>query len=302
MPDSALEGTESQFLDLLGAAAGIHAVRLRLSYLPEVERGPDAARRLSKYYWPIDRLLAMPLHALIVTGAEPRAQRLEDERYWHRLLDVLTWASQHTLSSVWSCLAAHAAVLHLDGIERRRLSAKCCGVFPHAITPHPLTTGVGSSMPMPHSRWNDLPSDSLTEAGYTILARSPDVGAGCFVKRHHESLFVFVQGHPEYDERALLKEYQRDVGRYMRREYERYPTLPAHYFSAETVSALSRFERDGSADPSPERLEDFPFAMAAESVRHSWREAGVQFYRNWLAYLATERRGTRVPVHVSLPR
>jgi homoserine O-succinyltransferase len=302
MPDSALEGTESQFLDLLSAAAGVHAVRLRLAYLPEVERGPDAARRLHKYYWPIDRLLAMPLHALIVTGAEPRAQRLQDERFWDRLIAVLEWASENTVSSIWSCLAAHAAVLHLDGIERRRLTSKCCGVYPHEITPHHMTAGIGPSMPMPHSRWNDLPPDRLAEAGYTFLARSPEVGVGCFARNHRESQFVFIQGHPEYDERALLKEYQRDVGRFVRGEQKRYPTVPAHYFSEETASALYEFEQRASAYPSPDQLESFPFAMAAAGLDHGWREAGVRLYRNWLAYLAAERGETRTRSTMSLAR
>jgi len=43
MPDAALRPTEGQFAALLGAAAGdVHDVRLRLSHLPEIARGPEA--------------------------------------------------------------------------------------------------------------------------------------------------------------------------------------------------------------------------------------------------------------------
>ena len=45
MPDSALEGTESQFVALLSAACGPHTVRLRVSSIPEVPRGPEARAR-----------------------------------------------------------------------------------------------------------------------------------------------------------------------------------------------------------------------------------------------------------------
>jgi homoserine O-succinyltransferase/O-acetyltransferase len=37
-----------------------------------------------------------------------------------------------------------------------------------------------------------------------------------FVK-YNRSLFVLLQGHPEYDSATLLREYRRDVGRFLRR-------------------------------------------------------------------------------------
>jgi hypothetical protein len=57
----------------------------------------------------------------IVTGAEPRAARLTDEPYWTALTQVMDWARENTISSVYSCLAVHAAVLHMDGVERHKL-------------------------------------------------------------------------------------------------------------------------------------------------------------------------------------
>ena len=42
---------------------------------------------------------------------------------------LVDWAKDHTASTIWSCLAAHAAVLHSDGIERRALEHKLFGVF-----------------------------------------------------------------------------------------------------------------------------------------------------------------------------
>ncbi|HUJ53230.1 MAG TPA: homoserine O-succinyltransferase, partial [Steroidobacteraceae bacterium] len=133
MPDAALRSTEEQFRGLLQAAAGSRAVRVRLSSFPELPRSSEAVEHIARSYWPIDELLAAPLDALIVTGTEPRAARLSDEPYWQRSVDLLAFAEQHTAASVWSCLAAHSAVLHLDGIERRRLTEKRCGVYEHAI-------------------------------------------------------------------------------------------------------------------------------------------------------------------------
>src|ERR1700761_2392352 len=122
MPDSALEATEAQFARLLSAAAGSLLVRLRLSFLPEVPRGPAGLEHVNgDRYWPIDELQREPPDALIVTGTEPVAPLLSDEPYWDRLRDLVRWADANTTSSIWSCLAAHAAVELRDGIRRRRL-------------------------------------------------------------------------------------------------------------------------------------------------------------------------------------
>src|SRR2546429_661737 len=124
MPDAALASTEAQFSALLAAAAGRHSVQLRFSSLPEVPRGPDARARIARGYWPIETLLAAEPDALIVTGTEPIAARLADEPYWRRLVELITWAEEHAVASIWSCLAAHAVVERIDGIQRRRLAEK----------------------------------------------------------------------------------------------------------------------------------------------------------------------------------
>src|SRR5271154_5038911 len=139
MPDSALEGTEQQFSMLLGAAAARRPVRLRYSSLAEVPRGTDARAWIDARYWPLPQLLEGPVDALIVTGAEPRTPSLREEPYWTRLGQLVEFAERSTISSIWSCLAAHAAALHLDGVERVRFSQKLCGVYAHSISgDHPL--------------------------------------------------------------------------------------------------------------------------------------------------------------------
>jgi homoserine O-succinyltransferase len=147
MPDAALRATESQLSRLLEAAAGTLSVHLRYSYLPEIVRSSAALKRLQEHYWPIEALLGAGLDALIVTGTEPVAPSLREERYWPRLIQVLNWAETHTISSLWSCVAAHAAALHLDGIARRRLPQKCCGVFEHSdLRQHALMGGLSAPL------------------------------------------------------------------------------------------------------------------------------------------------------------
>jgi homoserine O-succinyltransferase/O-acetyltransferase len=197
MPDAALQSTENQFAGLLQEASGGQTVRLRFSSLPKLPRSPQALELTRDRYWPLAELLAAPLDALIVTGTEPRAPVLTEEPYWQHLVELLSFAREHTVASIWSCLAAHGAVLEMHGIERQRLPDKRCGVYLHDILKeHSLLDGVSAPLPMPHSRWNELPPAELRAAGYTLLSWSDETGADAFV-REERSLLLFFQGHPE---------------------------------------------------------------------------------------------------------
>ena len=193
----------------------------------------------------------------------------------------MDFADRPTVSSIWSCLAAHAAVLSLDGVVRQRLAEKRCGVYDHHVRAgHALTDGLATPHPVPHSRWNDLPLGELKEAAYTILCESDATGADTFVK-NQRSLLVFLQGHPEYEERTLLKEYQRDVQRFISGQQANYPTLPAGYFNPEAATLLDDFKRQAierfPAGPYPA----FPFTAVAATLSSHWRAPAARLYANW---------------------
>ena len=289
MPDAALEATERQFLALLAAAADDIVVRLTPYALPDVPRAEWGRRHVNSFYSGIGDLWDRQLDGLIVTGTEPRGSDLRAEPYWGSLTRVLEWAECHTHSTVWSCLAAHATVLHLDGIGRRALSDKRFGVFECArVADHPLTAGVPSRLSMPHSRWNDIPEEALTASGYRVLTRSTEAGVDAFVKQR-QSLFVFFQGHPEYEATTLLLEYRRDLGRFLRGERETYPRLPRGYFDDETVETLIALRARALSDRREELIEEFPTARLAGRVANTWRSAAARLYRNWLVYLCVQK-------------
>jgi homoserine O-succinyltransferase len=290
MPDTALEATEAQFARLLRAASGPLPVELRVAYLPEVPRGPEAREFIARNYWHIEQLTAASPDALIVTGLEPKAAKLVDEPYWRRLEQLLAWAQVRTASSIWSCLAAHAAVQQLDGIMRHRLDQKRFGVFQHSLLEgHPLLAGVAAPLCLPHSRWNELPVQELRTAGYTLLSWAPETGADVFVKQT-QSLLVFLQGHPEYEPTTLLKEYRRDVGRFLRGQQANYPSQPKGYFSAAAAAQLDAFEQRARAQRTEETLADFPTLDPGAYMGDRWGGAAAQFYRNWLTLVAAAGR------------
>ena len=300
MPDSALQSTEAQFGGLLEGASGTQSVTVRYSSFPELPRGPEALAHIDRSYWPLDELLAEPLDALIVTGTEPRAPRLEDEPYWHRFAQLLEWAEANTHASIWSCLAAHAAVQSLDGIERRRMPEKRSGVYDHqTASADPLLAGTPAVLRMPHSRWNELSVEALRGAGYQMLSWSALSGADAFVRRRR-SLMLFFQGHPEYEGATLLKEYRRDVTRFLNAQQPHYPTVPHGYFSQQAIEVLEKFRDEALAQRRPELMERFPFAAIAAGLTNSWGETAVAIYRNWLSYIVSAKSATHVSEPVSL--
>ena len=289
MPDAALNATERQFLALLRAAAGDIAVHLTLYTLPEVPRTEFGREQVSRYSDFRD-LWNSHHDGLIVTGTEPRAADLKDEPYWNSLTNVLEWAESHTYSTILSCLAAHAGILHLDGIARRPLGDKRFGVFECVrVSDHPLTAAAPSRLQMPQSRWNEIPEEALLACGYRVLTRSADAGVDAFVKQR-KSLFVFFQGHPEYEATTLLLEYRRDIGRFLRRERDTYPPMPHGYFDEETVEVLTALRERALLDRREELLAEFPTAMAAGKVTNTWRSTAESLYRNWLQYICAEKK------------
>jgi homoserine O-succinyltransferase/O-acetyltransferase len=290
MPDAALEDTEMQFFELLDSAAGEIPVSLKLYSLPEIPRNGLGTQRLRDFYLGINDLLNCRFDGIIMTGTEPRRPDLRDEPYWSILATVLDWAEQNTFSTVLSCLAAHAGVLHSNGIPRHPLGDKQFGVFDFEKSrDHTLTNNIGNVIRIPHSRWNEVRADALTSCGYDVLVQSADAGIDLFVKKKKNSLFVHFQGHPEYGARTLLKEYRRDVKRFLRKERETYPSVPHGYFDAESSKCLAHFRETALADPREDLLTVFPEAAVGGTLENTWHASAVSVYRNWLQYIVSRK-------------
>jgi homoserine O-succinyltransferase len=292
MPDPALEDTELQFFELLDTASGDVPVLIKLYSLPEIIRTDRAQLHLKAHYFGIDDLLHAKFDGVIITGTEPRQPNLRDEPYWRTMVDVFDWAESNTTSAVLSCLAAHASVLHSDAIERRPLADKQFGVFDYKRScEHPLTNGATPTVRFPHSRWNEVREDALSSHGYTVLTRSPDAGVDLFVKQKRQSLFVHFQGHPEYFGRTLLKEYRRDIRRFLTGERDTYPSMPHGYFGSEAVQLLNEFRQHAEGHRQEDLLDVFPETAVADTLQNSWRESALCVYRNWLQILFSKRTG-----------
>ena len=293
MPAAAFAATERQFLALLNSASGDIPVRLSLYTLPGKRLSELEANQGDSCYASVETLWkttgAPPLDGLIVTGTEPIMPDLRDEPYWTSFTELLEWARVNTYSAVWSCLAAHAAVLHMDGIGRRKREAKRSGIYGNArVSEHWLTSGASPAFHVPHSRWNGLAASELVDRGYDLLTCSDDGEVDTFVKGE-QSLFVFFQGHPEYESDTLLREYRRDVGRYLRSEIDTYPTLPRDYFDAATEQSLHALREQALSCRSRDLLGHVAAVLQKTRIENTWHASAAQVYRNWLQYLCERK-------------
>jgi homoserine O-succinyltransferase len=303
MPDAALRTTERQFRELLAAASRNFTVALRLFSLPEIPRAYLGRSYLRQHYDDIGELWANDLDGLIVTGTVPRARVLADEPYWRTLTRLVDWAEDHTVSTIWSCLAAHSAVLHTDGIARYAVGEKLSGVFECVkVAYHPIVAGAPPRWCIPHSRYNEVPETALVSKGYRTLSRSKEAGADVFIIQR-KSLFVFMQGHPEYDAGALFREYRRDVGEFLSGERDIYPEMPRCYFDATTTAAFEAFRERALRCRDLALFSSFP-SMSEGKLAHSWQETAVSLYANWLSYLMERRTQDLQParLRISAPR
>lgn len=240
-------------------------------------------------YGSLRELQKNPPDALIVTGTEPVQEDLRQEPYWSQLAQLLQWASAGVPTVLLSCLAAHAGLLIFDGISRMRREAKCSGVYPGFVcdSNDALAEGLPDYVFMPHSRVNDVPQAGILDAGYRIVVGSavPSVGWSVAARACNDSLFVLCQGHPEYSTESLLREYRRDVRRFLLgRRSAPYPRLPEGYLTREGVGVFEAFARRVMRfDEDPRALwRQFPYDQVVGSIQNTWADSSAVLYANWL--------------------
>lgn len=285
MSASALDATERQFSTLLESASEGLSIEFRRFVLPEILKGEPSSIYRDRNYESAESLPDAHVDALIVTGREPTTPDLRDEPYWPSFVRVLEWAQSETISTVWSCLAAHAAVLHMDGIARVRSERKHLGVYNCTrISDHPITAGVPKELRVPHSRWNGLREADLVRCGYEMVTRT-ESGEVDFFLRPGKSLFVFFQGHPEYEAETLLLEYRRDVGRFLRGEAANYPGIPQNYFEPHMESELLAIQGRAGEQTREETLAQIASLLSSVGKLNGWHTAASRIYRNWLGYI-----------------
>jgi len=286
MPDRVLEATERQFHDIIQAAVPDRDLDLQLFQISGIRRHPEMLQQMAGRYRPAEAIAQAGLSALVVTGAKAGDGPLKSSPYWPEFARLVDLTVSLQLSTLWSCLAAHAAVEVLDGIERRPLGTKCSGFF--RCTPKAsdqLLDGIEDDWLVPHSRYNGLSAEELVSSGYQILTSSSEIGPDVFIRRG-PPLFIFCQGHPEYDRDSLLQEYQRDVRAYLNGARAYPPASPSGPLDAEMERSFARLTQAAAARQPPGGV--MTAGGSAEAPPPEWRPFAVGLYRNWIGAIAGE--------------
>lgn len=284
MPDAALEATERQFLRLVGACNQIAQFHIHLFTIEGLERGEDAQQHIAQYYESFDQIKEDGLDALIISGANVTHAHLSEEDFWQPLTEVFDWAKKNVTSILCSCLATHALIEYCYGIERTPQPSKRWGVFSHKVLErtHPLVAEINTRFDVPHSRFNEVYQIDLEQHGIKILASSKEAGVHLAVSSDGIRV-VFFQGHPEYDDISLLKEYKREVIRFFQDERKDYPPYPMHYFDDQATDVLSAYEAHvKQAKKSNLELPPFPEQAIAGHLDNTWRDTAKAVFNNWL--------------------
>jgi homoserine O-succinyltransferase/O-acetyltransferase len=284
MPDAALEATERQFFRLVGACNQIAQFYVHPFTIEGLERGEAGQAHIDKYYQTFAQIKAEGLDALIISGANVTHAHLEKEDFWQPLTEVFEWAKQNVTSTLCSCLATHALIQYCYGIKRIPQPSKRWGVFSHQITDrtHPLVVEINTRFDVPHSRFNDVSQAAMAAAGIKVLATSQEVGVHLAVSPDGFRV-VFFQGHPEYDDVSLLKEYKREVLRFFNQQREDYPPFPAHYFNAAVADIFTHYQAQLiAAKQQNQTLPDFPEALVLPFLDNTWRDTAKAVFNNWL--------------------
>ena len=284
MPDSALQPTERQFMRLIGGSNRIAQFYVHPFTINGIERNKETQNYINQYYRSFDEIAADGLDALIITGANVPKSNFSDAPFWGELTTVLDFAKAKVTSTLCACLATHAALKYFYDIDRVKLDTKRWGVFPHRARRelHPLVRNVNTRFDVPHSRFNDIPARSFTEKSLPILVESSEAGVHLALSEDGFR-FVFFQGHPEYDRNSLLKEYKREVLRFIKGELTHYPPLPTHYADHKAQEFARKFEKEVLGNPAAKALAaSFPEEAMLTGIDNTWGDSARSIFHNWI--------------------
>ncbi len=284
MPDAALEATERQFLRLVGSCNRIAQFHVHPFSFPEIPRGKKAQSHIDAFYNSFEALKKQGLDALILSGANPAKTEITQEPFWQPLQQVVEWAQHNVCSVMCSCLATHAIVQQLWGVHRYPLAQKRWGVYSNRLNPikHPLIANIDSRFNAPHSHVYEVNAAQFKRAGLVVLAQSKESDLHLAVSPDGLR-FVFFQGHPEYDDVSLLKEYKREVVRYIEGIRTDFPPYPEYYFMDKAMELAAEFRAEALAcDGDFSALRAFPEEELTQYIDITWSDTGKAIVNNWL--------------------
>ena len=201
--------TETQLSRVLGNTP--LQVHLELMHTTSHTAKNVSQEHLLNFYKSFDELKDRKFDGMVITGAPVENLDFEDVDYWDELCRIMEWSKTNVHSTIHICWGAQAGLYYHYGIQKKPLSEKMFGVFPHKADYKRsiLLRGFDDEFWVPHSRHTTvLREDIEAVSGLKIVASSEE--AGVYAIMNKEGRQIFITGHSEYDADTLKTEYMRD--------------------------------------------------------------------------------------------
>jgi homoserine O-succinyltransferase/O-acetyltransferase len=163
-----------------------------------------------------DAIKTKHLDGLIITGAPVEEMPFEQVTYWKELIEILEYARKNIAGTLGICWGGLAIAKFL-GIEKTMFNRKIFGVYEtkNLNINHRITGEMDDIFFSPQSRHSGIKDKDLEIARdkgvINLLAHSPATGYTIFESTDHK--FLVHLGHPEYDAKRFIEEYQRDLSK-----------------------------------------------------------------------------------------
>lgn len=180
---------------------------------------------LLAFYKTFDDVKEQNFDGMIITGAPVEQMPFEEVEYWAELCQIMEWSKTHVHSTMHICWGSQAGLYYHYGIQKRDLSEKIFGVYPHEVEYKAsiLFRGFDDVFFVPQSRHTTVLREDIEKVPeLKILASSKK--AGVYAVSTKNGRQIFITGHSEYDAETLNNEYVRDISQ------GKQIKLPENYF------------------------------------------------------------------------
>jgi homoserine O-succinyltransferase len=184
-----------------------------------------SAEHLDAFYKTFGDIKDRKFDGLIITGAPVETLDFTEVDYWDELTEIMEWSKTHVFSTLHICWGAQAGLNYHYGIPKYPLPDKKFGVFAHTLKGDniKLLRGFDDVYYVPHSRHTEVRHEDIQkDKRLEILSESDE--SGIYIVSAMNGRQIFVMGHPEYDQFALQREYERDIKKGMKM------ALPKNYY------------------------------------------------------------------------
>ena len=201
--------TETQLSRLLGNTP--LQVHLELMHTTSHKAKNTSQEHLLTFYKSFEELKDRKFDGMVITGAPVENLEFEDVDYWEELCKIMEWTKTNVHSTFHICWGAQAGLYYHYGVQKRPLSEKMFGVFPHTADYKRsiLMRGFDDKFWVPHSRHTTVLREDIEAVPELKIIASSDE-AGVYAVMSKAGRHIFITGHSEYDAETLKMEYLRD--------------------------------------------------------------------------------------------